>query len=143
MAALSITDLPVNVDSAYEDDETDSSVKSHQQHHDTLHEATTRVEVVSSGASSRQFALTDAGKVVEFTSATAVTATVPANATVAFPVGTVIEVAQYGAGTVTIAAAGGVTLRSRGSVFTIAGQYGSVGLRKRGTNEWVVVGDLG
>lgn len=86
-------------------------------------------------------ALADAGLVVETTSASAVTITVPANATVAFPVGTVIEVLQYGAGQVTIAAASGVTLRSASSLTTRA-QYSSVALRLRAANEWVVSGDL-
>lgn len=86
--------------------------------------------------------LADLGKVVELNSASAVTLTVPSNASVAFAIGTVIEVCQIGAGQVTIAAAGGVTLRSPSGKLKIAGQYSSASLRKRATNEWVVAGDL-
>ena len=87
-------------------------------------------------------ALTDAGAVVESISASAVTITVPLNASVAFPVGTVIEVLQYGAGQVTLAGAtSGVTLRTASSLTTRA-QYSSLSLRYRGSDEWIVGGDL-
>jgi hypothetical protein len=86
--------------------------------------------------------LTDAGKTVEINSASALTATVPPNSSVAFPIGTIVEVARYGAGTVAIAAGAGVTIRSRGSLLSIGNQYGAVSLRKRATDEWVLVGDL-
>lgn len=86
------------------------------------------------------FALGDKGTVVEATKATAITFTVPANATVAFPVGSVIEVYQSGAGQVTIAAAGGVTLRAPHGAKTAA-QYSTLALRQRAADEWVVSGD--
>ncbi len=86
--------------------------------------------------------LADAGKAIDVDSASATTVTVPPNASVAFPVGTVIEVCRYGTGTVAIAAGAGVTLRSRDSLTSIAVQYSSVSLRKRATDEWIVVGDL-
>lgn len=84
--------------------------------------------------------LTDAGKCVEMNKATAVTCTVPTNATVAFPTGTVIEVCQLGAGAVTVAAAGGVTLDG-GTAITSA-RYQSLFLRKRATDEWVLTGSV-
>lgn len=84
--------------------------------------------------------LSDVGKVIEMNKATANTLTIPLNATVAFPIGTVIEVYQMGAGQVTIAAAGGVTLRTpRGA--KLAAQYCTASLRKRDTDTWVVSGD--
>lgn len=89
------------------------------------------------------FTLTDAASTVEVTSASATTATIPVNTSVAFPVGTVIGVYQGGTGQVTIAGASGVTVRSRGGLVKTAGQYSEVSLRKRATNEWVLVGDLG
>jgi hypothetical protein len=87
-------------------------------------------------------ALADAGKTVEQNLGTATTVTVPPNSSVAFPIGTIIEVARYGAGTVAIAAGAGVTIRSRGGLLSIGNQYGAVSLRKRATDEWVLVGDL-
>lgn len=85
--------------------------------------------------------LADAGKCVELNKATDVTLTVPTNASVAFPVGTVIEVAQIGAGEVTVSADIGVIVRAPADVVG-AGQYATASLRKRGTDEWVASGDL-
>jgi hypothetical protein len=86
--------------------------------------------------------LADAGKAVEISSASATTLTIPPNSAVAFPIGTVIEVHRYGAGTVTLAAGAGVTIRSAGSKLAIGNQYSSVSLRKRATDEWILNGDL-
>lgn len=86
--------------------------------------------------------LGDAGKTVEMNLGSDLTLTVPPNSSVAFPVGTIIEVARYGSGGVTIAAGSGVTIRSRGGLLTIGNRYGAVSLRKRATDEWVLVGDL-
>jgi len=52
----------------------------------------------------------DLGKVIQTTSASAVTITVPPNSSVAFAVGTVVEVVRMGTGSVTVAAGGGVTI---------------------------------
>lgn len=92
-------------------------------------------------------ALADAGKSVEMSLGTATVLTVPTNAAVAFPVGTVIEVCRLGAGTVTLTPATGVVLRNRleaaGTTSrTITAQYSTVSLRKRAADEWVLVGDL-
>lgn len=97
---------------------------------------------ISAYAGSGTLALADYGKIVEVTSSSSSTITVPTNAAVAFPIGTMIEVARMGTGTVTIAAASGVTIRNPTSVLTISPQYGSIVLRKRGTNEWVINGYL-
>lgn len=86
-------------------------------------------------------ALADQGTVIEFTSASATTVTVPPNSSVAFPVGTVIEFVQYGAGQITIAPGAGVTLRNPSSLTTRA-QYSTVSIRQRATDTWVVSGDL-
>lgn len=89
-------------------------------------------------------ALTDAGKVVEMNSASATTVTIPANSSVAYLTGTIIDVYRYGAGSVTLAGATGVTLRPpAGSPLTLRAQYSTVSLRKRATDEWAVSGDLG
>lgn len=93
------------------------------------------------GSSAYTLALTDQDTVVEMTGATAATVTVPPNSSVAFPVGTIIEIHQYGAGQVTMAAGAGVTLRNPSSLTTRA-QYSTIGLRQRAANEWVVSGDL-
>lgn len=92
--------------------------------------------------SSYILAMSDAGKVVEMNSGSATTVTVPPNTDVAFPAGTVIEVFRLGSGTVTVQAGSGVTILSRSSLLGIGNRYGSASLRKRATNEWVLVGDL-
>jgi hypothetical protein len=78
---------------------------------------------------------------VEIDSSSAETVTIPANATTAIPVGTVIYVCQLGTGQVTISGAAGVTLRSSNAEYKTNGQYSVITLRKRLTNEWVMFGD--
>lgn len=85
--------------------------------------------------------MSDAGQVIEMNSASVLTLTVPANASVAFPVGTVVEVCQLGTGQVTVAAAAGVTIRTSSSLTTRT-QYSCASIRKRATDEWVLSGDL-
>jgi cytoskeletal protein CcmA (bactofilin family) len=87
-------------------------------------------------------AVSDAGKVVEMNVGSANDLTVPLNSSVAIPVGSSIDVIQYGAGQTTIVAAGGVTIRSKEGSLKLTGQYSGAKLYKRGTDEWVVVGDL-
>jgi len=85
--------------------------------------------------------LADAGKLVTLSNAAAITLTVPTNASVAFPVGTRIDLAQWGAGQVTVGGAG-VTFRSSGSKLKLTGQYSGATLWKKGTDEWLLVGDI-
>lgn len=95
---------------------------------------------VNSQADNYTLVLTDASKTVEGTKATAMTLTIPENATVPFPVGTTIEVYQAGAGQITVAGTGAVVVRAPGGAKTRV-QYSTVALRKRATDEWVVAGD--
>jgi hypothetical protein len=84
--------------------------------------------------------LTDAGKVVTINNASANNFTIPTNASVAFPVGTQIFVAQLGSGQTTITGAG-VTFRSTpGSKLRTL--YSSATCIKIDTDEWLLVGDL-
>lgn len=87
-------------------------------------------------------ALSDAGKMVQLSNSSAVTLTVPLNSSVAFPVGTKIDLFQYGAGQVTVSPAGGVTLQSYGSKTKIAGIYAAATLIKAATDTWILVGNL-
>lgn len=84
----------------------------------------------------------DASKLVEMDVSIANTVTVPTNASVGFAIGTQIMIVQQGTGQTTIAAAGGVTLRSAGGLLNLASQYSSCTVVKRGTDEWYVFGDL-
>lgn len=86
--------------------------------------------------------LADAGKVVEMNVASANNLIVPPAASVAFPVGTILEVLQLGLGQTTIVAGSGVIIRSSGGKLKLFSQYSSASLRKRSTNEWVLNGDI-
>jgi hypothetical protein len=81
--------------------------------------------------------------IVTGSNASAETFTVPTNASVAFAVGDQIDVCQFGAGKLTIAAAGGVTINSQGSNLSLAGQYACATLLKTATNVWLFVGNIG
>jgi hypothetical protein len=76
--------------------------------------------------------------------ATAIAFKIPTNASVAFPIGTVITVLNIGVGTCTISAvtSGTTTVLSAGAVAaspTLA-QYKSAACIKTGTDAWYVVG---
>lgn len=78
--------------------------------------------------------------------ATAVAFKIPTNASVAYPVGTVLTVLNKGAGTVTISAvtSGTTTVLSAGSTAaapTVA-QYKSAACIKTATDTWYVVGAI-
>jgi len=83
------------------------------------------------------FAAADRGTMIESTSSSATTFTVPPNSSVAFQIGSVVGFCQYGTGSLTIAAGAGVTLRT-GTTLIIGAQYLSGSMRKRGTDEWIV-----
>jgi hypothetical protein len=87
-------------------------------------------------------ALTDAGETVEMNAAGANTVTVPPHSAVAFPVGAIVEVFQYGAGQTSVVAGAGVTVRSPSSKLKLAAQFSSAVLRQRAQDEWALEGDL-
>jgi hypothetical protein len=72
------------------------------------------------------------------------TLTIPTNASVAFPVGTVITVLNKGAGAVTISGSGGVTVLSAGATAAspVLNQYKSCALMQTSANNWYVVGAI-
>jgi hypothetical protein len=86
--------------------------------------------------------LTDVGKVVEMNNAATNTLTIPPNSSVAFSIGTRIDLLQLGAGQTTIAPGAGVTIRQRQTFLKLAGQYAVASLYKRAADEWVLRGDL-
>lgn len=93
------------------------------------------------------FVLTDANNViVELNNASAITATIPLNSSVAFPIGSQIQLLQTGAGQVSVAVTAGVTLNTSPASGTNAGklraQWSFATLIKRATDTWVLVGDV-
>ena len=93
------------------------------------------------------FVLTDNGRLVTASNASAQTYSIPTNASVAFPIGTQINIIQIGAGQVTINAvtSGTTTVSSTGATATapkLRAQYSSATCIKAGTDLWYVVGDI-
>lgn len=103
--------------------------------------ATTVVSANTQTGTAYTLVIGDAGGVVEMNNGSANTVTVPPNSSVAYPIGTVVEVTQVGAGQTSLAAGSGVTLRAASGT-SLRTQWSGASLRKRGTDEWVVTGDL-
>jgi hypothetical protein len=86
--------------------------------------------------------LADDGKLVTCDNAASIALTIPPNSSVAYGVGTQINIAQLGAGTVTITAGAGVTLNSAGAKLKTDAQYAVATCVKTDTDTWFVVGNL-
>jgi hypothetical protein len=91
--------------------------------------------------------LTDNGKVVTMSNGSGNTFSIPTNASVAFPVGTQINVLQIGAGQTTINAvtSGTTTINSTGASAAapkIRARYGAATCIKAATDTWYVIGDI-
>jgi hypothetical protein len=85
--------------------------------------------------------LGDKAKVVEMTVGSANNLTVPANADVAYPVGTQIHIVQVGSGQTTVVASAGVTINTA-TTLKLRAQWSAATLIKRAENTWVLAGDL-
>jgi hypothetical protein len=86
--------------------------------------------------------LADDGKLITCDNGSAIALTIPPNSSVAYGIGTQINIMQLGAGTVTITAGAGVTLRSDGNKLKTNAQYAVATCCKIATDTWVVVGNL-
>jgi hypothetical protein len=87
-------------------------------------------------------ASSDLKRLIQMSNASLNTVTLPPNSTVPIPIGFSTDIAMWGAGITTVAAGAGVTRRSRGDAYRIAGQYGACNALKVGTDEWLLSGDL-
>ena len=91
------------------------------------------------------FVLADQGKYITASNASAQTYTIPANSSVAFPIGSSIDLIQIGAGQVTVQGNGGVTVYSTGATAAAPKarvQYSAMTLKKVATDTWHIIGDL-
>lgn len=85
--------------------------------------------------------LADVDKYKRFTGATASTYTIPANATVAFPVGAEIHLRRAAAANnLTVVAASGVTINAPSGGTLLLGPRMTCTIKKVGTNEWDLIG---
>jgi hypothetical protein len=103
-----------------------------------------RLLTINSQPGDYTLALADADtKMVEIASASPNSLTVPANSSVALPVGTAILIKQGGVGQTTVVADTGVTVNVRAALtLGLAGQYAIATLIKEATDTWLLAGDL-
>ena len=101
--------------------------------------------ITNARTASYTLVLTDKDKLVEVSVASANTVTIPTNDSVAFPIGTQVNILQTGAGQTTISGTSGVTVNSTGATTAspkLRAQWSSATAVKRDTNSWVVIGDI-
>jgi hypothetical protein len=90
-----------------------------------------------------QLVLTDNQKLLKFPFSTGRNITVPLNATVAFPVGSRVDIMMTNDGQATfVGETVGVLILSKGGNKKTNGKYTVVSIEKIATDEWVLVGDL-
>lgn len=86
------------------------------------------------------FVLADGRRLVTASNSSAQTYTVPPNSSVAYPIGTALQIIQKGTGQVTLAPGSGVTLNQAHGLKTSA-QWAVITVMKIATDTWVVTGD--
>ena len=86
--------------------------------------------------------LTERDDLIEMGSGSALTLTIPTDATLDFPIGTSIDILQTGAGQVTIAPVSGTVTVNATPGLKLRTTWSSCTLFKRAANTWVVFGDL-
>jgi hypothetical protein len=120
----------------------------HISHHEQIHaQLNAQAPIVQHyGVSTYTLALSDAHSFVEFDNdGSGVTITIPTNAAVAFPVGTIIHIFSRDVDNVVIQPDSGVNLITKGGVsgsVTMNGQSAEASLIKRADDWWQVRGDL-
>ena len=86
--------------------------------------------------------LSDHRKYITLTNASAIAVTIPANASVAFPVGTEIHFEQGGAGAVTIGITSDTLDVNANFTKVLNGQYASCTIIKKTATTWTILGNL-
>jgi len=98
-----------------------------------------RAILIESGTN-RTLSSTDSGDFLITTSSSPTTLVIPESATADFTLGTEIEIAQKGAGAVTVSAATNVTLNASATgAVTVPNQWGGASLKKIDANEWLLI----
>ena len=101
------------------------------------------IEINAQTGTAYTLVLADDRKLVTLTNASPVEVTLPANADVAFPLGTVLALGQLGAGAVTLVAPGVTINGVLHGTATTSGAYAPFTLTKVGTDSWWLTGDVG
>jgi hypothetical protein len=97
---------------------------------------------INSQSTSYTLVLSDEGKVIDITSGSNETLTVPQDSSVAFPNGTQLVVIRSGTGDLGITGGGLVTVNSAQGYLNLNYQYSAATLIKLTTDNWYVFGDL-
>jgi uncharacterized protein (AIM24 family) len=113
----------------------------------TLNDPKINLAFTADTGSSYTAVLTDNGKVVTMDNGSGNTFRIPTNASVAFPIGTQLNVLQIGAGQTTINAvtSGTTTIQSTGGTAAqpkLRARYSAATCLKAGTDLWYVFGDI-
>ncbi len=135
-------DFPTDIDAT---DHSGLTADDHERFHDGLHGVYNTPAIGQTKTASYTLVYADANEVIEFDATAATTLTVPDNATVPFPIGTIIGVYQHNTGAVTIDPAAGVGILSPDGVLgarQLSGRYAEASLRKRAVDGWVLAGSL-
>jgi hypothetical protein len=101
--------------------------------------------IITDATNARSFTVADEGSFVRLThDGGAITYTLPSNATLAVPIGAETEVWHEGTSTLTFAAGGGATVvQPTGKTLLSVGAGARIRIKKIGTNQWSITGDLG
>ncbi len=100
-----------------------------------------RTPIVQKTASYSLSQLTHRDSMIEVSSTSGTTITIPVESSVNYPVGTTIDILQTNTGQVTIAGAAGVTVNATPGL-KLRTRWSSATLMKRAADTWVVFGDL-
>lgn len=109
---------------------------------DTGPAASTVTTINAQVGTSYTVALVDKDALVTLTNSAAISLQIPTNAAVAFPIGTNINIAQFGTGQVTVSAVTpGTTSVFSSPGYKLRGQYSAASLIKVDTDKWLLSGD--
>lgn len=100
-----------------------------------------RTPIVQKTASYALSTLTHRDSLIEVSSTSGTTITIPVESSVNYPIGTTIDILQTNTGQVTIAGAAGVTVNATPGL-KLRTRWSSATLMKRAADTWVVFGDL-
>lgn len=99
-------------------------------------------QVVEYTGTAKTLALTDINTVVDCTSSSAVTITIPPQSSVTWTADAEIHVRMSGTGAVSIAVGSGVTIPPLAAPIALSGQGAMVTLKRRSSDVWAVVGSV-
>jgi hypothetical protein len=111
----------------------------------TINDARQNLTLNAQTGTTYTLVLTDNGRLVTLSNASAIAVTVPLNSSVAYATGAIVNIQQIGTGAVTIQGASGVTITSTGATATAPvtrAQYSAASIIKTGTDSWTVIGDI-